>query len=373
MTKGVLSERFAKVAKPNWKEISFKGNAGVVWDTGNEKDAELTVMIVGHADKIRMQVRSIDPTGKIFVNSDSFLPQTLIGNRVKMFSEDAENIGSYREYRGTIEAIGAIHFAPPSFRSGTKGVTPNQLYLELGLHGDKRKEQVEKMGVRPGDTLILDRKIERCYAENTFSGAYLDNGLGCFVTAEVARKVAEGLFTNDSQHVRCLFAYSSHEEIGRFGSRVLAAQLKPDVLIAVDVNHDYDASPIGKEEKYQPLKMGDGYTICVGATASEHLNGIIERSSRDKGIPTQRDVRGRDTGTDGMAAVLGNVDAAVTSLGFPIRNMHTISELAHTGDVEACIDGICAALQEMDNQKMTSETFKEGHPRLDRAVVVENK
>ena len=79
MTKGVLSERFAKVAKPDWKEISFKGNAGVVWDTGNDKDAELTVMIVGHADKIRMQVRSIDPTGKIFVNSDSFLPQTLIG------------------------------------------------------------------------------------------------------------------------------------------------------------------------------------------------------------------------------------------------------------------------------------------------------
>ena len=37
------------------------------------------------------------------------------------------------------------------------------------------------------------------------------------------------------------------------------------------------------------------------------------------------------------------------------------------------IDGICAALQEMDKQKMTSETFKEGHPRLDRAVVVENK
>ena len=194
-----------------------------------------------------------------------------------MFSEDIENIGSYREYRGTIEAIGAIHFAPPSFRSGTKGVTPNQLYLELGLHGDDRKKQVEEMGVRPGDTLILDRKIERCYAENTFSGAYLDNGLGCFVTAEVARKVAEGLM-GDSRHVRCLFTYSSREEIGRFGSRVLAAQLKPDVLIAVDVNHDYDASPIGKEEKYQPLKMGSGYTLCVGATASEQVSSSLSLS-----------------------------------------------------------------------------------------------
>ena len=50
--------------------------------------------------------------------------------------------------------------------------------------------------------------------------------------------------------------------------------------------------------------------------------------------------------------------------------MHTISELAHTGDVEACIEGICAALKEMDKQKMTPETFKDGHPRLDRAAVV---
>ena len=62
MTRGVLSQRFAEIAKPDWKEITFKGNAGIVWDTGNEDDVGLTVMIVGHADKIRMQVRSIDPT-----------------------------------------------------------------------------------------------------------------------------------------------------------------------------------------------------------------------------------------------------------------------------------------------------------------------
>lgn len=30
---------------------------------------------------------------------------------------------------------------------------------------------------------------------------------------------------------------------GRFGSRVLAQELRPDVLIAVDVNHDYDTAP----------------------------------------------------------------------------------------------------------------------------------
>ena len=147
MTRGVLSDRFKEISKPKWKEHTFKGNASTVWDTNPDQDgSNLTVMIVGHADKIRMQVRSVDATGKIFVNSDSFLPQTLIGNHVRMFSEDSENIGTYREYRGTIEALGAIHFTPPSFRSGTKGIAPNQLYLELGLHGDDRKKQVEKMG-----------------------------------------------------------------------------------------------------------------------------------------------------------------------------------------------------------------------------------
>jgi len=45
----------------------------------------------------------------------------------------------------------------------------------------------------------------------------------------------------------------------------------------------------------------------------------------------QKDVVGRDTGTDAMAGVLASVDVAATSVGFPIRNMHTVSELAHTG------------------------------------------
>ena len=46
----------------------------------------------------------------------------------------------------------------------------------------------------------------------------------------------------------------------------------------------------------------------------------------------------------GMAAVFAAIDAAATSVGFPIRNMHTISESGHTGDVLASIHGIVAAV-----------------------------
>ena len=46
---------------------------------------------------------------------------------------------------------------------------------------------------------------------------YLDNGLGCFVTAEIARAISE---RGGLDNIRCLFTIASHEEIGRLGSRV---------------------------------------------------------------------------------------------------------------------------------------------------------
>jgi putative aminopeptidase FrvX len=140
------------------------------------------------------------------------------------------------------------------------------------------------------------------------------------------------------------------------------------VLIAVDVNHDYDTAPDKGKQRYQPLKLGEGMTMCVGAIASEQLNGQLESAAQSVGVNVQRDVRGRDTGTDGMAAVLASIDCAATSVGFPIRNMHTISELAHEGDVLGTIEVLYAWLERAAQARLSAADFREGHPRLDHAV-----
>ena len=125
-----------------------KGNAGALVDTDpNDDGSKLKVMVVGHADKIRMQVRHVTSDGKVYINSDSFLPSTLIGNQVTCFSrkvgeDGGEAVGEYQKINGTVEALGAIHFAPASHRTGTAGVKPKDLYLELGISGEDRKEQV---------------------------------------------------------------------------------------------------------------------------------------------------------------------------------------------------------------------------------------
>lgn len=365
MTYGVLKPRFEATTPDHWRLRQFKGHAGVVLDTHPGRDDLFKVMIIGHADKIRMQVRSIGEDGKIWINTDSFLPGVLIGHEVTLFSEDPQAPGHYRRLEGgTVEALGAIHFSDPAQRSGEKGIKKEQIYLDLQIHGENKKQQVENLGVRPGDAILLNRPIRPGFSPDTFYGAYLDNGLGCFVTAEVARLIAEA---GGTEQVRVLFAIASYEEIGRLGSRVLAGELRPDAIIAVDVNHDYVAAPGIGDRRMQPLEMGKGFTMSVGAIASEQLNRIVETTAREQGIPMQRDIVGPDTGTDGMAGVLAAVDCVATSIGFPIRNMHTISETGHTKDVLAAIHAITHTVQALDALPDPHREFLDHHPRLDEA------
>ncbi|MBP5981945.1 MAG: M20/M25/M40 family metallo-hydrolase [Halomonas sp.] len=365
MTYGVLKPYFETFAPDSWHLHQFKGNAGVVLDTHPDRHDMFKVMIIGHADKIRMQVRSIGEDGKIWINTDSFLPSVLIGHEVKLFSEDPEKPGSYRSIEGgTVEALGAIHFSDPAARTGDKGIKKEQIYLDLQIHGENKKQQVLNLGVRPGDSIIFDRPIRPGFSPDTFYGAYLDNGLGCFVTAEVARLIAEA---GGTDKVRVMFAIASYEEIGRFGSRVMAGELKPDALIGVDVNHDYVAAPGIGDKRMQPLEMGKGFTMSVGSIASEQLNRIIASAAKEQDIPIQRDMVGVDTGTDGMAGVLASIDSAATSIGFPIRNMHTISETGNTKDVLAAIHALTHTLLALDKLPNLEREFLDNHPRLDQA------
>ena len=368
MTIGVLKPYFESFMPDGWAMHRYVGNAGVVWDTHPGDTERFSIMLVGHADKIRMQVRKIGADGKIWINSDSFLPNVLIGHEVTLFSEDPEEPGRYRSLKGgTVEALGAIHFSDPAQRTGDKGIRPNSLYLDLQIHGKHKADQVKRLGIKPGDPILFDRPIKRGFGPDTFYGAYLDNGLGCFVTAEVARLLAEA---GGTERVRCLFAIASHEEIGRFGSRVLAGDLRPNVLIGVDVNHDYVAAPGIGDRNMQTLSMGKGFTLTTGAIVSEPLNARIKRAAKAHDIPMQTDVSGRDTGTDGMAAVLAGVDAAATSVGFPTRNMHTISESGHTGDVLAAIHALKATILAMDAEENLADAFRAEHPRLDETVPI---
>jgi len=370
MTRGVLEPYVRSFMPEEWAVHGYRGNAGLVFDTRPGDDEAFSVMLIGHADKIRLQVRSIGEDGKIWVDSDSFLAGVLVGHEVTLFSEDPEAPGTWRALDGgTIEAVGAAHFASPDLRAGKSGIRSEMLFLELQLHGEDRKAQVEQLGIRAGDPLLLKRPIRRGFGRDSFYGAYLDNGLGCFLVAEVLRLVADA---GGLRNLRVLGAAAAYEEIGRMGSRVMAQAHAPDAILAVDVSHDFEAAPGIDDRRMTPIAMGKGFTLAHGSITNAYLNSMIARVACEKSIPFQTKVVGRDTGTDAMAAGFAGIDAASTSLGFPIRYMHTISETGHTGDVLAAIHAVFETLRHMDAMHdgagIRAEDLRTGHPRLDDAA-----
>ena len=113
-------------------------------------------------------MRHIASDGKVYIDADSHLPMTLLGNEVLLFSDNLDEPGEYRRLEGgTVEALGAIHFSSPEHRSGKQGIKPSQLYLELNLHGDDRKKQAEALGIRAGDSIIMARPIKRSVGQVT--------------------------------------------------------------------------------------------------------------------------------------------------------------------------------------------------------------
>ncbi|KAH9256064.1 hypothetical protein BASA81_005840 [Batrachochytrium salamandrivorans] len=374
MTKGVLEPVFQQI-NPNWKRHRFLGSASLVVDswTNPDKQPKLTVMVVGHADKIRMQVRHIEQsTGKVYIDSDSYLPIALLGQRVSLFSEKPHQLGSFIRLQGTVEALGAIHFGDAAHRSGGKGVSPDMLYLDFGQHGKDAAKRIEALGVKAGDSVLMDSPLRRALADDMVQGAYLDNGIGSFVCADLARVLSLPEYAASLNDVRVLFAIAGHEEIGRFGSRVLANQFNPDVLVAVDVNHDYVNAPGVGAKRFPKIDMAKGFTLSVGAVCSRKLNELIQTASKRAEIPVQLDCVGRDTGTDGMAGVLAAIDCAVASVGVPTRNMHTSSEAASTKDIDACLFGLAETIKLMSEEGVTRSTFLDSHVDLSQAELVTN-
>lgn len=348
-----------------WKIHHLIGSAGFVVDTlPNAGPDVLRIMAVGHMDKIRLIVRAIKD-GRIWLNSDSMLPITAIGQRVKIYSEDPAHPGSWRVITGgTIGSYGAVHLAPVTFRDGSAGPKKDDLFLELHLTGDNIMAQIEAMGIRAGDAIIFDSPVRRGVGPNTFVGAYLDNALGCHVVVETLRKLANDPTT---PNVRFLGAFATHEEIGMMGGVLLAHMLEPHIMIGLDVNHDFEGTAHQASHNLPRIAMGKGTTVATGSVCSPTLVTMIQRIAQDQKIPMQIDPVGRITGTDAMGAWMGGIDAATTSLGMAIRDMHSALEGGHTGDVITTIHLLDALVRRLSFEDVQPGHFHSIHPNLSQA------
>jgi putative aminopeptidase FrvX len=298
-------------------------------------DAPFKVVIEGHADEISWYVNYITEDGLIYV--------------IRNGGSDHQIAPSKRVNIHTKNGIVKGVFGWPAIHTRNRDKEENpkisNIFIDLGC---ETKEEVEKLGVHVGCVITYPDEFV-VLNENKFVCRAIDNRMGGFMIAEVARLLHEnkvklpfGLYITNAVQ----------EEVGLRGAEMITQTIKPNVAIITDVCHDSTTPMIDKKIEGE-TKIGKGPVVTYAPAVQNNLRDLIITTAEEKAIPFQRLASSRVTGTDTDAFAYSNGGVASALISLPLRYMHTTVEMVHREDVENVIKLIYETLLKIEN----NETF----------------
>lgn len=294
-------------------------------------DAPYKVVIEAHADEISWFVHYITKDGFIYLRKNGGSDHQIApSKRVNIHTE-----------KGIVKAVfgwPAIHV-----RDAAREETPTlkNIFLDLGCKSDK---EVEELGVHVGCVVTYDDEF-MVLNDRYFVGRALDNRIGGFMIAEVARLLKE---SKTKLPYGLYIVNAVQEEIGLRGAEMIAHRIKPNAAIITDVCHDTQ-TPMMSKIVSGDLACGKGPVVSYGPAVQNNLLKLIIDSANKEKIDFQRQAASRSTGTDTDAFAYSNDGVASALISLPLRYMHTTVESVHKDDVEDVIKLIVASLKNIKN------------------------
>ncbi|OUJ73252.1 M42 family metallopeptidase [Hymenobacter crusticola] len=282
-------------------------------------DAKYKVVIEAHADEIAYFVNYITKEGYIYLRRNG-------GSDALIAPSKRVNIHTAK---GTVKAVfgwPAIHVRKPEQE---KAPNIETIFLDCGASS---KQEVEEMGVHVGSVVTFEDEFT-VMNNKYYVGRALDNRIGGFMIAEVARRLKE----EGKQLPFGLYIVNAvQEEIGLRGAEMIAHRIQPDVAIITDVIHDTQ-SPMYEKKTAGDLACGKGPVITYGPAVQNNLRDLIIQTAEETETPFQRAAATRATGTDTDAFAYAGAGIASALISLPLKYMHTTVETVHQDDVDNVI------------------------------------
>lgn len=295
--------------------------------------ADYKVVIEAHADEISWFVHYITNEGFIYVRRNG-------GSDHQIAPSKRVNIHTRKGIVKAVFGWPAIHV-----RDAAKEEAPSlkNIFLDCGCSS---KKEVEELGIHVGCVITYEDEL-MTLNNRYYVGRALDNRMGGFMIAEVARLIKE----NKTKLPFGLYIVNSvQEEVGLNGATMIAHTIRPNVAIVTDVCHDTQ-SPMMNKIASGDLSCGKGPVLTYGPAVQNNLLKLIIDAAEKNKVPFQRAAVSRATGTDtdAIAYSVGGVPSALISL--PLRYMHTTVESVHKEDVENVIKLIYHSVKSIKNQQ----------------------
>ncbi len=289
------------------------------------------VVIEGHADEISWFVNHIDDNGFINVVRNGGSDQMIAPSK-------RVNIHTKKGYVKGVFGWPAIHV-----RHGKDAdLKPEiaNIFIDIGA---KNREEALEMGVHVGCVMTYEDELTMLN-DRFYCGRALDNRMGGFCIAEVARLLKEN---NITLPYSLYIVNAVQEEIGLRGAQMIADTIKPHVALVTDVCHD-TSTPLMNPKTQSDVRAGKGPSLSYAPSVHNKFLSLIIDTAEEHKIPFQRQASSRTTGTDTDAFAYSNGGVVSALISLPLRYMHTTVEMAHKEDVENVIRLMYEVLQKIE-------------------------
>ncbi len=291
-------------------------NYGTAYGTINP-GKDFSVVIEAHADEISWFVNYISEEGFISVIRNG-------GSDHIIATSKWVNIHTPNGIVKGVFGWPAIHVRKG--KDSSLSPTLDNIFIDVGA---KDRDEVLKMGIHVGNVITFNDSLGEINSKY-YAGRALDNRMGGFAIAQVARMVKK---KKDKLPYTLHIVNAVQEEIGLRGAQMIAHRLNPDIAIVTDVCHD-TSTPLIKQKKEGDIVCGKGPVLTYAPAIHYNvLNKVIKVAEKEK-IPFQRSASSRSTGTDTDAFAYSRDGIPSILISLPLRYMHTTVEMAHKEDIE---------------------------------------
>lgn len=289
------------------------------------------VVIEGHADEISWFVNYIDDNGYISVIRNGGSDQMIAPSK-------RVNIHTKKGYVKGVFGWPAIHVRHGK-DADLKPEVAN-IFIDIGA---KSRDEVLEMGVHVGCVMTYEDELI-VLNDRFYCGRALDNRMGGFCIAEVARLLKEN---NITLPYSLYIVNAVQEEVGLRGAEMIADTIKPHVALVTDVCHD-TSTPLMNAKTQSDVKAGKGPSLSYAPSVHNKFLSLIIDTAEQHNIPFQRQASSRTTGTDTDAFAYSNGGVVSALISLPLRYMHTTVEMAHKDDVENVIKLMYEVVQKIE-------------------------
>jgi len=293
------------------------------------------VMVTAHMDEVGLIVQHITPDGFIRVKIlGGILEQALPDQRWTILGRN-----------GPVPAVTGLrttHVLPASQRGVVWSL--DDTFLDVGATSP---EDVERLGVRPGDGIAPLTEF-LVLPNGRYAGKAWDDRVGLGVMIAAARRIRA---ENIRVPAQVLWVATTQEEIGLRGAQTAVQKARPELGISIEAGVSADYPAIGPTQAQERLGGGPGlFLLDSSMIPNRKLRDFFFDVAQEARIPLQPNVL---TGYGEDGAEIQRFDSGRPSVNMtvPTRYLHGHTGIIQRSDFDRAVELLIQVLTRLDSRK----------------------